>query len=339
MSENKEKYQQQILFDEVNISSKKENLPSLTEQVVISSEHFTEDASIEKVDEPVNMKKRPRWLWRVVFALFVTLLGIEVVDFFIAGFTQSPITASIYGLLLVILSFISGSYLYKELKGLRQFKRRKHIQKQFHEAQLSTNNKDLQQLFTEVTAQLPCDFSFEQENELFNTEKIELNNSEQIQLYSKRILSTVDQKALDKVCKYSTESVVLVALSPIAIVDMLLMLWRNLKMLNEIAQLYGMKLSYWSRIKLIKQVFVNMIYAGASELIADVGTELLSADLLGKLSARLAQGLGAGMLTARLGLKTMQLCRPIPFEEDAPKLKDVRKQLINQIKTLSSKSE
>jgi len=44
------------------------------------------------------------------------------------------------------------------------------------------------------------------------------------------------------------------------------------------------------------------------------------------------------MLTARLGLKTMHLCRPIPFEENPPKLKDVRKQLIGQIKALASKS-
>ena len=115
------------------------------------------------------------------------------------------------------------------------------------------------------------------------------------------------------------------------------MLWRNLKMIDEIASLYGLKLSYWSRIKLLKQVFINMVYAGATELIADVGTDLLGADLLGKLSARLAQGLGAGMLTARLGLKTMHLCRPIPFEENAPKLKDVRKQLIGQIKLIVNK--
>ena len=119
---------------------------------------------------------------------------------------------------------------------------------------------------------------------------------------------------------------------------MLLILWRNLKMIEEIANLYGLRLGYWSRIKLIKQVFVNMVYAGATELIADVGTELLGADLLGKLSARLAQGLGAGMLTARLGLKAMHLCRPLPFEENPPQIKDIRKSLLSQIKSLVNKN-
>jgi len=103
---------------------------------------------------------------------------------------------------------------------------------------------------------------------------------------------------------------------------------------NKIAALYGLKLGYWSRVKLIKQVIFNMAYAGASELVADLGADLLGAELLGKLSARMAQGLGAGMLTARLGLKAMHMCRPIPFDDDAPKLGQVRQKIVDQVQTL-----
>jgi putative membrane protein len=143
---------------------------------------------------------------------------------------------------------------------------------------------------------------------------------------------------LKEIAKFSSESVVLVALSPIAIIDMLLMLWRNLRLVNKIAALYGLKLSYWSRIKLIKQVIINMAYAGASELVADLGADLLGAELLGKLSARMAQGLGAGMLTARLGLKAMHLCRPIPFTDDAPKLGHIRQNIVSQVQSLVKRS-
>ena len=146
----------------------------------------------------------------------------------------------------------------------------------------------------------------------------------------------MDQKALAEVAKYSSESVVLVALSPIALLDMLIMLWRNLTMVDKVAGLYGLKLGYWSRIKLVKQVFTNMLYAGASEVVADVSLDMLGADLLGRLSGRLAQGLGAGMLTARLGIRTIHLCRPMPFDENAPRLSQVRKEVIIQIKQLMS---
>jgi putative membrane protein len=162
----------------------------------------------------------------------------------------------------------------------------------------------------------------------------EYTDIEVIDLYSKEILSSVDQKALDEVAKFSTESVVLIAISPVAIIDMMLMFWRNLRMIDKVAGLYGLKLGYWSRIRLIKHVFINMAYAGASEIIADFGADLLGADLLGKLSGRMAQGLGAGMLTARLGIKTISLCRPIPFQNQPPKLNDIRKKIIIQIKGL-----
>ena len=54
------------------------------------------------------------------------------------------------------------------------------------------------------------------------------------------------------------EAAVLVALSPLATVDMMLMLWRNLRMIEDIADVYAIELGYWSRIRLIRQVFRNM---------------------------------------------------------------------------------
>ena len=105
----------------------------------------------------------------------------------------------------------------------------------------------------------------------------------------------------------------LVALSPLATVDMMLMLWRNLRMIEDIADVYAIELGYWSRIRLIRQVFRNMLYAGATELVTEVGMDLLGAEFAAKLSARAAQGVGAGLLTARLGLRTIEACRPLPW--------------------------
>lgn len=339
MNDLKDKPHQQILFDEMNIDNLTEETPVYLEQVVLENDALTElDESIELVIDDTPTEK-PSWLWRIVISLLFVLVAIETVEFFILGFAKEPIIASLYGALLFILSIITGRSLVREYIGLRQFKRRQKMQVDVNKSLMQEKDAlSAQTLCNSITAQLPCDVFPKSAMSWDEQQLAELNDVEILRLYSRKVLSTVDQKALDKVCKFSTEAVVLVALSPIAIVDMLLMVWRNLKLIDEIAHLYGLRLNYWSRIKLIKQVFVNMVYAGASELIADLGTDLIGADLLGKLSARLAQGLGAGMLTARLGLKTMQMCRPIPFEQDAPKLKDVRKKLIGQIKQIATKN-
>ena len=52
-----------------------------------------------------------------------------------------------------------------------------------------------------------------------------------------------------------------------------------------------------------------------------------------------AQGIGAGLLTARLGIKAMEVCRPLPWiDGDKPRLGDFRRELIGQLKeTLNKK--
>ena len=93
------------------------------------------------------------------------------------------------------------------------------------------------------------------------------------------------------------------------------------------------------RLRLFRLVLLNIAFAGASELVREVGMDWMSQDLAARLSARAAQGIGAGLLTARLGIKAMEVCRPLPWiDGDKPRLGDFRRELIGQLKeTLNKK--
>ncbi|MBA6327208.1 TIGR01620 family protein [Colwellia sp. MB02u-6] len=332
MKENKEKHQQQILFD-VDVADKQTT--DNTQQIIVNEQDWVCDEQVETVDDnSVIASKKPSWLWRTLGVVFVTLVGVETVQFFVNGFSQSPIIASLYVILLAGLSLIGGRSVWREFAGLRQFKYQQNLKQQAQDIINEGGQIDATSLCDKISQRLPVDLAEFDHSSWRQLNLEEYNDVEIMQLYARNVLSQVDQKALKEIAKFSSESVVLVALSPIAIIDMLLMLWRNLRLVNKIAALYGLQLSYWSRVKLIKQVIINMAYAGASELVADLGADLLGAELLGKLSARMAQGLGAGMLTARLGLKAMHLCRPIPFTDDAPKLRHIRQQIVSQVQSL-----
>ncbi|WP_239059114.1 TIGR01620 family protein [Colwellia sp. Arc7-D] len=336
MIENKEKYQQQILFDSVDVDDGpiKDNTP----QIIVNEQDWVCDEQIEKVEDNITIEtEKPSWLWRTIGLVFITLVGVEAVQFFVNGFSQSPIIASLYAILLSGLLLVCGRTVWREFAGLRQFKYQENLQQQAQSIFKKDSNVDAKSLCDKISKRLPSDLSEFDHSSWQKLNLEEYSDVEIIQLYERNVLSQVDQKALKEIAKFSSESVVLVALSPIAIIDMLLMLWRNLRLVNRISALYGLKLGYWSRVKLIKQVIINMAYAGASELVADLGADLLGVELLGKLSARMAQGLGAGMLTARLGLKAMHLCRPIPFSDDAPKLAHIRQQVVSQVQSLVNK--
>ncbi len=158
-------------------------------------------------------------------------------------------------------------------------------------------------------------------------------DAEVIQLFEQHVLVVADKQALNCVTKNASACAAMIAVSPFALLDMAIVLWRNLLMLNQISRVYGLNLSYWGRIKLIRQVFKHMLYAGAAEIISDAGNYALGAGVTGKLSTRLAQGLGAGVLTSRVGLKAIQSCRPLPFvKQKPPGIGDLTQQLLKDLK-------
>ncbi|MDN0087358.1 YcjF family protein [Yersinia nurmii] len=166
------------------------------------------------------------------------------------------------------------------------------------------------------------------------------NDREVVELYAKLVQPTLDNQARAEISRYAAESALMIAVSPLALVDMAFIAWRNIRLINRIAALYGIELGYFSRLRLFRLVLLNIAFAGASELVREVGMDWLSQDLAARLSARAAQGIGAGLLTARLGIKAMELCRPLPWmDDDKPKLGDFRRQLITQLKNTLPKKD
>ncbi len=159
------------------------------------------------------------------------------------------------------------------------------------------------------------------------------NDREVIVLYASRVQPVADKQARAKISRYAAESTLMIAVSPLAVVDMAFIAWRNIRMINQIARIYGIELGYFSRLRLFRGVLFNIAFAGASELVREVGLDWMSQDIMARLSARAAQGIGAGLLTARLGIKAMELCRPLPWlADDKPRLADFRSELLSQLR-------
>lgn len=167
------------------------------------------------------------------------------------------------------------------------------------------------------------------------------NAKEVLYLFSENVLKPIDKEVKRMISKNAAENAVIVAVSPLAIVDVLLMAARNIALVNKITRAYGMELGYISRLKLFRMVLSNMVFAGATEIATDVGMDFFSQNLTAKLSLRAAQGIGVGLLTARLGIKAMEFCRPIAFQaNERPKISAIRQELLTSMKDrVFSKSE
>lgn len=166
------------------------------------------------------------------------------------------------------------------------------------------------------------------------------SDREVVSLYAHLVQPVLDAQARREISRSAAESTLMIAVSPLALVDMGFIAWRNLRLINRIANLYGIELGYYSRLRLFRLVLINIAFAGATELVREIGMDWMSQDLAARLSTRAAQGIGAGLLTARLGIKAMELCRPLQWiDNDKPRLGDFRRELVGQLKTTLQKGK
>lgn len=123
----------------------------------------------------------------------------------------------------------------------------------------------------------------------------------------------------------------LVATSPWVPVDILLVIWRNMRMMRRIAVCYGLPISQLSSWRLARHVLRNIALAGGTEAAIGALSDSLLSGVLEKLAARVGQGVGVGLYSARLGHFTLDLCRAVPLQ-DRQLLREDNRGIIQGIK-------
>ncbi|GGA75582.1 UPF0283 membrane protein YcjF [Neiella marina] len=303
-----------------------EELPWSEQAIDVES---MEDKPPQPVDDILRPSSKSHWWLKSIALLAATIVTIEGVVLANSVWQQQSWLSGLYALLFVL--FFGGLLVmaFAEWRKLVQLSR---TEQQHNEAQKIIDGEQCDDVVRFSKALLPASLqpglieATQQWQSLINDSQ---TDSDILALYDSTVVAVCDQKALQIVSKSSSQVAAVVALSPLAALDMFVIGWRNLRMINDVAACYGVELGFISRLKLVRLVVYNLIYAGASELTLDIGLQSIGADLMGKVSARGAQGLGAGLLSARLGLKAMQLCRPLPITnpDNRPTIGTVMKQV------------
>ncbi|MCH1919329.1 YcjF family protein [Shewanella sp. A3A] len=294
---------------------------------------------VEQVAEQTLRPKRRSWLTRLaVFALLVGVV-VQLILTLLEAWQRSSVLFITYAAIFAILLLWLLALVAKEWRYLRQLKGNIDGQQVAERLKVSVQMGEAPTFIGDIVARLPAEASscVKQLNQSLSPNQ---NDAEQLRLFESIVLDDRDKAARRIVRKFALQSSLILAVSPFALLDMVLVLWRNQAMIREIAACYGIELGYWSRVRLIRGIFWNIVYAGTSELMTDFGSQMLSMEMTGKLSARLAQGLGGGLLTARLGLQAMRLCRPVKFnEQNQPSLTKIHMELLKELKQRMATSE
>jgi putative membrane protein len=156
------------------------------------------------------------------------------------------------------------------------------------------------------------------------------SDAEVIALIDRQVLSALDQRAYRFVLTASRDTALATALSPSAALDVAIVLWRNLKLVREVAALYGARPGPLGSWRLMRRMLANLAVAGLADSVGHVAVDALGGSLAAAISTRLGQGMINGLLTARIGIAAMTLCRPVGFSPDnKPNLKRIRAELMS----------
>lgn len=158
-----------------------------------------------------------------------------------------------------------------------------------------------------------------------------IDGADMIRLAERELMTPLDQEARRIVSVAAQRVSVVTAVSPRALFDVLFVFVAALRMIRQLARLYGGRPGALGMISLLRHVIAHLAITGGMAAGDTLLQQMLGHGIAAKLSQRLGEGVLNGLLTARLGLAAIDVTRPLPFTAlPRPALSDLAGDLLRK---------
>ena len=140
-----------------------------------------------------------------------------------------------------------------------------------------------------------------------------IDGADMIRLAERELMTPLDQEARRIVSAAAQRVSVVTAVSPRALFDVLFVFVAALRMIRQLARLYGGRPGALGMLSLLRHVIAHLAITGGVAAGDTLLQQMLGHGIAAKLSQRLGEGVLNGLLTARLGLAAIDVTRPLPF--------------------------
>ena len=145
-----------------------------------------------------------------------------------------------------------------------------------------------------------------------------------IDVAERALLRPLDEKAESEIAAAAKRVSLVTAISPRAFLDVIFVVAQIIRLVRRIAEIYGGRPGLLGLIKLARSIGAHIAITGGMAVGDSLLQQLVGHGIASRISARMGEGVLNGLLTARVGLSALAVCRPMPFSVDkAPGVSEV----------------
>lgn len=227
--------------------------------------------------------------------------------------------------LAALAAFAGLAIVVRELRGLMRLDKIEDLRARADEAHASDDSAKAKRVVSDVIALYASRPETARARAAVTLHDDEIiDGSDRLKIAERELLGELDRQATRAVAGASKRVSVVTAVSPRALVDLAFVLVESMRLIRAIGAIYGGRPGTLGFLKLAKHVGAHLAVTGGMGVGDGLLEQVLGHGLAAKLSARLGEGVLNGLLTARVGLAAMAVCRPLPFvERRAPTVREV----------------
>ena len=145
-----------------------------------------------------------------------------------------------------------------------------------------------------------------------------IDGRDMLTVLERDLMVPLDAEARLLVVQAAKRVSVVTAVSPRALIDVAFVIGQSLRLIRRVAEVYGAGVGILGFWRLARSVITHLGVTGGIAMGDTLVQQLVGQGLAAKLSARLGEGVINGLMTARVGLAAIEVCRPLPFKAVQP---------------------